>query len=451
MTLHRRLYSRFCLSLYVVLLPVLLLPNLHRSLAQIPPEIKGKRILKRVKRSLETRIPEAAVQAPLHAYSGTHHIVLWIGQPPQKQTLIVDTGSRLTATACAPCKDCGSKKDIQHHVNPLFDPQESSTFFIHSCQECHWTNTSKCNKRQCEINQKYTEGSSWTAVEVNDFVFVGDNTTESVQDFIMHTVPFTFGCQSSVQGLFRKQYANGILGLERSPFSLVHRMYYEQVIPFNAFSLCHTSTAGLLGFGGPFWSRHSEQMKFTPLVAVEGGWYSVHVVSLYLGDHCITCKAKPDQRWDPVQSFHDGRGTILDSGTTDTYLPGDLSDVFEKAWQELTGVRFAEQTHGYTFDEFTNLPWIYIHLLNNVTISIEPEHYMEGVVSMEPWSGKRELTNRVYLDEPGGAVLGLNAMMDYDILFDASNDRIGIARAECDRSSKAVTAGAGAGAVTVAK
>jgi hypothetical protein len=378
---------------------------------------------------LQSPIPEAQIPIPLHAVSGTHHVDMWIGQPPQKQTLIVDTGSRLTATACLPCKDCGGQ--VAHRANPHYNPQASSTIQTNDCQHCHWTNASHCKRGVCEIVQKYTEGSSWTATEVNDFVFLGDSTSDTLEDYMPHSIPFTFGCQNSVKGLFRKQYANGILGLERSSFSFLTRLYKEQVIAYDAFSLCHTPTAGYLSLGGPLFSHHVEPMRYTPLVAVEGGWYSVHVTSLYVGTTCISCQ-EPGHRYNPLDSFREGRGTILDSGTTDTYLPLDLAERFEQVWENNTGKQFSESTHAYTYSEFRNLPFINIHLVNNVTITMEPEHYMEGA-TMEPWTGTRNLTNRVYVDEPGGAVLGLNAMMDYDILFDASHNRVGIAKAHCGK------------------
>lgn len=48
-----------------------------------------------------------------------------------------------------------------------------------------------------------------------------------------------------------------------------------------------------------------------------------------------------------------------------------------------------------------------------------------------PWIGKRGFTSRIYVDEPHGAVLGANMMMDHDVYFDIANRRLGVARAEC--------------------
>ena len=85
----------------------------------------------------------------------------------------------------------------------------------------------------------------------------------------------------------------------------------------------------------------------------------------------------------------------------------------------------------YTHAEYQRLPEIHLMLQGNVTLTISPEFYMEGAVPASPWRGQIQLTNRVYTDENIGAVLGLNAMMGYDIYYDGEGQRIGIVKADC--------------------
>jgi hypothetical protein len=74
------------------------------------------------------------------------------------------------------------------------------------------------------------------------------------------------------------------------------------------------------------------------------------------------------------------------------------------------------------------LPSLRFVLDGNVTLEASAETYMEGAISV-PWTGTRELVNRIYVNEPEGAVLGMNMQRDYDISYDL--DRIGFARADC--------------------
>lgn len=81
-----------------------------------------------------------------------NYVDLYVGTPPQKQTLIVDTGSTLTAFPCKKCqKDCGE------HIDSHFDPEKSSTVqevackhesnLPYNCQSCG----NKWNKQSCNF------------------------------------------------------------------------------------------------------------------------------------------------------------------------------------------------------------------------------------------------------------------------------------------------------------
>ena len=433
----------------------------------------------------------------------------------QTQVLIVDTGSRFTAWACHPCKNCGKGSsssgsssttknqrtstktkgnDSTFHLTQffqtkLYDPALSRTMQTVPCGRCQWASRlqscDQSSNNQCIVQQKYTEGSSWKAYEANDIVAIDlepmdneEDETEAAEELPLEEsmewlLPFTFGCQTSVTGLFRKQYADGILGLERSQHSLVHHMQQEGLLPYNAFSLCvGRQGTGYMGLGGGLTNRHLEPMKFTPIFSSDestsrsadgSSMYSVMVDQLWL-DHiclvgCITNTSHPhssayqhDKRL--LEAFQEGKGTILDSGTTDTYLPKALAPDFVKAWYALTGRKLetvsstANQhspSHRFTFSQFMQLPTLTIVFANNVTLAIPPVHYMEGAISgvgasldgATGWAdGKntRDLILRVYVDEPEGAVLGLNAQRDYDILYDSEDSgRIGFAKANCEK------------------
>lgn len=371
---------------------------------------------------------------PLHAHSGTHHVHVYIGSPPQRQTLIVDTGSRVMAFPCKPCRSCGN------HASPYFDPSRSTTQRVSKCGNCRLDGISTCSLfgDQCQIHQKYTEGSSWSANEVEDIVWLGtSNVVESIEDHMQLAIPYAFGCQTSIEGLFQKQYADGILGLARHETSLVAAYFRAKAIPRNAFSLCLTIDAGSLSLGGSMPAQfHMEPMKMTPITR-EHGWYSVEVTQLLVGDIEVT---SPESRVSLLHSINAGKGCILDSGTTDTYLPSKLAKSFGKAamitTDGLTDFSDGVRRRSYSFAEFEMLPNLTFVMANNVTLTMQPRYYMEGITldhlnEVETWTGKKVLTNRVYLDEAEGAVLGANAMIGFDILFDTQGHQVGIAKADC--------------------
>jgi hypothetical protein len=51
---------------------------------------------------------------------GYYYANIYIGTPPQRQSMILDTGSGIIAVPCEQCTQCGNK-----HLNPKFSVRES--------------------------------------------------------------------------------------------------------------------------------------------------------------------------------------------------------------------------------------------------------------------------------------------------------------------------------------
>ena len=313
--------------------------------------------------------PMTSLIFPLHARSGTHHVYMYIGSPPQRQTLIVDTGSRLTAFPCSPhCTECGM------HASRQFDVNQSSSLSFVPCGECvlsrrdfeleayfkgdgvggnsgdgdvnvnlipnglrgtdgHKTEMKRksCSKSHCEIHQRYTEGSSWNAFEVKDNVWLGfEDVNKSNLQHIEHSRPFVFGCQTSEEGLFQNQYADGIMGLSMYTQTLVGSLHEQGSVQHESFSLCFNSKGGHIALGGissgnglaqqnDHGIKHLSPMQFIPLARENTWYYTVHVTSISVGEHVLPS--------DTFQYLNDHKGTIVDSGTTDTFLSHKIAKV----------------------------------------------------------------------------------------------------------------------------
>jgi hypothetical protein len=58
---------------------------------------------------------------PLYPGYGTHFAYIYVGTPPQRQSVIIDTGSHYTAFPCVGCAQCGQ------HTDSYWDPNNSTT------------------------------------------------------------------------------------------------------------------------------------------------------------------------------------------------------------------------------------------------------------------------------------------------------------------------------------
>ena len=92
---------------------------------------------KRVARHL-TVASNVTQMTPLFQGLGTHFSYIYVGTPPQRVSVIIDTGSHLTAFPCVGCA-CGK------HMDPYFDPTKSSTSRVPSCS----------GKKRCYFSQAY--------------------------------------------------------------------------------------------------------------------------------------------------------------------------------------------------------------------------------------------------------------------------------------------------------
>ena len=180
------------------------------------------------------RRTESFQVAELFQGYGTHYVDLWCGSPtPQRQTVIVDTGSAVTAFPCSGCRDqCG--KD--YHIDQVYEEGFSTSFEKLPCDSCM---RGRCtvvngNTDDCKIGMSYQEGSSWTAFEASDYCYIGgphgrplavagkdgvtadepagdvDKDGESTADVdpslaAGHAFRLVFGCQTKLTGLFKTQ------------------------------------------------------------------------------------------------------------------------------------------------------------------------------------------------------------------------------------------------------
>ena len=366
-------------------------------------------------------------QSPLYQAQGTHFSYIYVGTPPHRTSVIIDTGSHHTAFPCKGCR-CGKK------MNPMFDPKKSNTSTILTC----------AGGNRCYFSQSYSEGSSWHAYRVRDKLWMGGGVSSSKGSSL--AVDFQFGCEDSETGLFRTQHVDGIMGMSATEDTLPHQLLAQKVTTTRVFALCFSNDGGVMTLGGFDTNIHrlpKEPIKFVKLIKTKG-WFTVNLLDVSLRPSTAASAAALSKRSNgssvslganvAVLNGYDHKGVIIDSGTTDTYLPHDVKKSFEEIFKRMTKITYSNNNMILSRVQYESLPVVVFTLEGPdgmpVKIECPPSSYAEEM------GGGFMYAFRIYLTEASGAVLGANFMMDHNVIFDIDSKRVGFAQAKCKQGKK---------------
>jgi len=422
----------------------------------------SKRLGLRTRTASKTQDGKLNHHYPLFQGFGSHYVTAWVGSPPQRVTLLVDTGSYTTAFPCKGCVGCGNE-----HTDTFYEPDKSTSFKSVSCDQCGGT----CEEDKCTQTVGYLEGSEWKGYMATDEFFLGPykkkEKTESINE------KFTFVCETSVSGLFRDQLENGIMGLKNSEDEhFPHVLHQNHKIPANQFSLCmteedFTSTdgyhAGFMTLGGVDTTLHTSPMEYAT-----ADDYNVQIRSIYLQPAPINKEGSQKNQarglnLNTVRKIQTDDSSIslshaVDSGTTITYFSSEYEDGFGKEWESLTGFDFPiddEAQIDITDEQLSTLPTVLVQLVgkdgddgcnsNQSTktksarkLDLESEHCNDVVISFpsshylyKNENGKYSININFEELNIGGGILGANIIQGHDVLFDEENKRVGFATSKC--------------------
>ncbi|XP_049401186.1 aspartic proteinase 36-like isoform X1 [Solanum stenotomum] len=237
--------------------------------------------------------------------NGYYTTRLWIGTPPQRFALIVDTGSTVTYVPCSTCEQCGK------HQDPRFQPEMSSTYQPVKCNiDCTCDN----EREQCIYERQYAEMSSSSGVLGQDIVSFGNQSELAPQRAV-------FGCENRETGDLYSQHADGIMGLGRGDLSIVDQLVEKHVIS-DSFSLCY----GGMDFGGGAMVlggiKPPADMVFTNSDPGRSPYYNIELKEIHVAGKALSLNPRV---------FDGNHGTVLDSGTTYAYLPEAAFAAFKSA------------------------------------------------------------------------------------------------------------------------
>ena len=251
---------------------------------------------------------------PLHGSvkeHGYYYANIALGDPsPRTFQVIVDTGSTLTYVPCATCAKCGT-----HTGGTRFDP--TGKWLKCKQKECKAAGgNGVCTGRgaaanRCTYSRTYAEGSGVSGDLVRDKMHFGGDIAPDTNG----TLDVVFGCTNTESGTIHDQEADGLIGLGNNQFaSIPNQLADTHGLP-RVFSLCFGSFegGGALSFGRLPATPHTPQLMYTDMRVnnAHPAYYVVSTTAMKIGDVAVATR----------DDLAVGYGTVLDSGTTFTYVP----------------------------------------------------------------------------------------------------------------------------------
>lgn len=209
---------------------------------------------------------------------------------------IIDTSSSTIAVPCQGC-DCGNHRH--------FDPTKSNT-----------ATTARNLYSQC-----YGEGSCNYGVLWEDSICFGDKCTPET------SVRHSFGCCSQYSNNFKRQHADGIIGMSPSGRTLWKDMVVHHKLDLNQVSICFGTSLGHITVGG-FDNTVPNKKNQTAVSNIQ--WtdviHSNHYYNILVSDIVVGLPKFG-------QSTHYDQNFMIDSGSSFSYLHQDkwtvLRDQFD--------------------------------------------------------------------------------------------------------------------------
>jgi len=291
-----------------------------------------------------------------------------------------------------------------------------------------------CNGQPCVVSQGYSEGSTWKAVKIKDKLFIGGESLQDLPAASSYAVDFVFGCQTSETGLFRTQLADGIMGMGISDITLPYQLWKQSLSSTKMFAMCFKKGGGILTLGGVDTRIHSllkPQLYWAKLSLVgSSGWYGVQLVDIFL----VNRKSGDRQSLGAdAQHYASGEGSIVDSGTTDTYLPKAVQKKFTSIFKDLTGFSYTNEEVPLNAAKLAKIPDVVFQIKDVDDNIFEVTMAWSALADGPLKNGGYAM--RVYFQDGDGAVLGANFMNNHNVIFDVDGGRVGFAQSDCDYQS----------------
>ncbi|KAL3754053.1 hypothetical protein ACJRO7_001316 [Eucalyptus globulus] len=372
---------------------------------------------------------------------GLYFTKVKLGSPPKVFNVQIDTGSDVLWVTCSSCSDCPQTSGLGIGLS-FFDSSSSSTSYLISCSDPVCTSqiqtmSSECppQSNQCSYSFQYGDGSGTTGHYVSDVLYF--DMVMGGSSIANSSAPIVFGCSTYQSGDLTKsdKAIDGIFGFGGGELSVISQLSSKGITP-KLFSHClrgDGNGGGIMVLGEIL----EPSIVYSPLVPSQPH-YNLNLQSIAINGQPLPIDAA-------VFATTNNRGTIIDSGTTLTYLVEDAFDPFVNAVTAFVSqtvtpiISKGRQCFLVSSSLSATFPLVSLNFLGGATMLLKPEEYLIHVGFTE---GAALWCIGFEKAQEGVSILGDLVLKDKIFVYDLARQRIGWAPYDCSMSvNVSVTSG----------
>ncbi|CAB4292707.1 unnamed protein product [Prunus armeniaca] len=339
-----------------------------------------------------------------------------IGEPLVPQLLTIDTGSNLLWVQCLPCTKCFEQ------ASPIFDPSKSSTYTTLHCNSpyCTISPSDKCDpSNNCKFSHKYLDGTDVAGLLGTEKV-----TLDTSDEGISPVTNVVFGCAHDNDGY--NGQPSGILGLGPSNISLATQLGSK-------FSYCignmkdpkYPHNQLILGDGAKI------EGLSTPL-EVYNDLYYLTLEGISLSERRLEIDPEIFKRTPSGTG-----GTVIDSGTTLSFLAKGAYDVLRAEVQKLMDGKLEKVEEpdipsalcykGIISQDLVGFPDVVLNFADGAELGLDIESLFQEY-------GQNELCMALQESPVGNDlnVVGIMAQQFYNVAYDLAANKVYFQRIDCE-------------------
>ncbi|XVE61411.1 hypothetical protein DITRI_Ditri06bG0037600 [Diplodiscus trichospermus] len=402
-------------------------------------------------RNSKTNTTSSLLKTPLfpHNYGG-YTISLSFGTPPQTLTFVMDTGSSLSWFPCTSryiCSQCAFP-NVDPAKIPIFSPKLSSSTKLLGCKnlKCSWLFgpdvESRC--RDCEPTSKnctqtcppyliqYGLGSTGGLLLVENLVFP----QKTFQDFLVGCSIVSNRQPAGIAGFGRSaESLPSQLGLKKFSYCLVSRRLDDTGVSSNMLLETGSGSGDAKTPGLTYTPFYKKQFASSPVLKE---FYYVTLRKILVGDKHVKVP------YSFLVPGSDGNGgTIVDSGSTFTFMERPVFELVSKEFQKQMGnysrAREVEKISGLapcfniSGHKSIKVPELIFRFKGGAEMALPLANYFSFVGDDKVVCLMVVTDNVVGQGVRGGPaiILGNFQQQNYYIEFDLANERFGFAKQTC--------------------